>query len=250
LSEKISSTASGQRILEVCLSPALLANFRLEDKVVVVIDIFRASSAICTALAHGVKEIIPIDNLEQAHRLKDSGYIVAAERKGEVVNGFDFGNSPYSFMDEKIRNKSVVLTTTNCTNAILKAKSASELLIGSFLNITSLANYLKNSSQDVLLLCAGWNNNINLEDTVFAGALAEILQNDFHIDCDAAIAAMHLYSIARQDMEKFLSKASHTHRLEHLHLQADIAYCLRRDETEVIPVLNGSAIIALEAITA
>lgn len=226
----------------------MLQNIPLENKTVVVIDIFRASSAICTALAHGVKEIIPIDSLEQAHRLKDSGYIVAAERKGEVVNGFDFGNSPYSFMDEKLRDQSVVLTTTNCTNAILKAKSANRLLIGSFLNISAVAEYLKNEDNDVLLLCAGWNDNFNLEDSVFAGALARLLENHFLITCDSAVAAMILFQSAKSDIKAFLHESSHSHRLQHLHLKRDIDYCLKMDETSVIPVLQGSGIVAMEEV--
>ena len=238
-------TSHRQKTLEVCLAPDLLGSYSIGDKLVVVIDIFRASSAICTAIAHGVKEIIPIDSIEEAHRMKDAGYIVAAERKGEVVNGFDFGNSPFSFMGENIRGKSIALTTTNCTHAIHMAKNAKKLLIGSFLNISAMEKYLSAVESDLILLCAGWNNNFNLEDTVYAGALADRLKSSFDITCDSAISAMMLYNTAKNDIPAFLKHSSHSHRLQHLHLEKDIAYCLLQDETDIIPILEGNSLVEM-----
>ena len=234
-----------KRTLEVCLAPDLLGSYELSGKTVVVIDIFRASSAICTAIAHGVAEIIPIDSLEEAHRLKDEGFIVAAERKGEVVNGFDFGNSPFSFMQEKIKGKSVALTTTNCTHAIHRAKGAKQLVIASFLNISAIAEFLIGIENNVILLCAGWNNNFNLEDSVFAGALCYRIKDHFTIHCDSANAVMGMFTAAKNDIPTYLKQSSHTHRLQHLHLQKDIDYCLQTDVTNVIPVLVGTSLVGM-----
>ncbi len=238
------TTANISKTLEVCLAPDLLNAYQLESKTVVVIDIFRASSAICTALAYGVAEIIPIDTLEEAHELKEKGFIVAAERKGEVVNGFDFGNSPFSFMQDRIKGKSVALSTSNCTHAIHRALPAKQLIIGSFLNLSAVASHLINHADQIVLLCAGWNNNVNLEDTVFAGALVDRLSDHFHISCDAAMVAQGIYQLAKKDLKGFLKQSSHSHRLEHLHLQKDIDFCLQIDETMVIPILKGKSLVA------
>lgn len=223
----------------------MLQYFGAEGKIVVVIDIFRASSAICTAIAHGVKEIIPVKEIEEALEYRSRGYIAAAERKGEIVEGFDFGNSPFAFMDEKLKGQSVVLTTSNCTRAIHEAKDAFQVLIGSFINISALCEYLKSRTEDVLLLCAGWKNRYNLEDSLFAGAMVSRLQNDFFIDCDSALASMHLYEQAQDDIAGYLRQSSHSRRLEHLHIEKDINYCLIPDQGDEIPIFNGNSVVAL-----
>ena len=109
--------------VEVCFTPNLFP-LHIEDfQVVVVIDVLRATSAICTAFHHGVKKIIPVSKLEEAIEYKEKGYIVAAERKGKIVPGFDYGNSPFTYMNQNLKNKTLVLTTTNGTRAINTAKN-------------------------------------------------------------------------------------------------------------------------------
>lgn len=209
----------------------------------VVIDIFRASTAICTALAYGIKEIIPVKTLDEAREYKKHGYITAAERDGAVVDGFDFGNSPYAFMDEKLKDKPVVLTTSNCTTAIHEVKDAADIIIGSFVNITAIENYLRETENDVLLLCAGWKNRFNLEDTIFAGALVDRVYNDFTIECDSSTAARSMYQIAKEDIRSYVSNSSHTRRLRHLHIEKDITYCLQEDQVNVVPHFDGQSIV-------
>lgn len=237
-----SHSISAKPQLEVCLSPALLPTTDVQGKIVVIVDIFRASSAICTALAQGVKAIIPVKDIEDALAYKAQGYIAAAERKGEVVEGFDFGNSPYAFMDEKLRGQTVVLTTSNCTAAIHEVSGADEILIGAFSNISTLSQYLLDKQKDVVLLCAGWKNRFSLEDSIFTGALAKALGEGFELACDAAIAMEQLYACEEHDLAGFLQKSSHRHRLGHLNIQADIDYCLLRDQANVVPRFDGQAI--------
>jgi 2-phosphosulfolactate phosphatase len=217
---------------------------------VVVIDIFRASSAICTAIAHGVEAIIPVTELSEALDYKNKGFITAAERNGEVVPGFDFGNSPFAFMDEKLSGKCIVLTTSNCTRAIHEAKGASEILIGAFVNISALCRYLLSRQEDVLLLCAGWKNRYNLEDSIFAGAVTARLKDQFIIDCDSAFASMQLFLHAEKDIYHFLRHSSHTQRLSHLHIDRDIEYCLKHDQANVVPVFNGESVVAADKVLA
>src|ERR1700761_4528577 len=98
--------------LEVCLSPALLSLYNVEDYIVVIIDIFRATSSICYGIENGAEAVIPVAEVQECenYRLAEPAYLVAAERDGKVVEGFDFGNSPFSYSAEKVAGKTIVLT--------------------------------------------------------------------------------------------------------------------------------------------
>ncbi|MDQ3073801.1 MAG: 2-phosphosulfolactate phosphatase [Bacteroidota bacterium] len=234
----------------MCFSPGLLPCYDLEDKAVVIIDIFRASSAICTALSHGVREIIPVMHVSEALEYKERGFYVAAERHGEVVDGFDLGNSPYAFMDPKFKDQAIVLTTTNCTKAIHHASDARHIIIASFLNLTAVADYLKSMDEDIVLLCAGWKNRFNLEDSIFAGALTQMMGSHVNPECDSAVAAMQLYDLAKNDLRKFLKQSSHNQRMEYLQIEDDIQFCLKQDLYTTIPRFNGVSLQPIESVTA
>jgi 2-phosphosulfolactate phosphatase len=213
----------------------------------VVIDVLRATSAITTAFFNGVSKMIPVASVEEAKAYKEKGFLVAAERNGEIVDGFDLGNSPFSYMSSKIKGESVVISTTNGTQAIEAAKKSNQVLIGSFLNQDVLIEHLVSSKRDVLLLCSGWKNKFNLEDTLFAGSIASVLLNrfDFETHCDSAIASSELYQLAKHDLYDFLSKSSHRHRLEKLNLERDIRYCLTPNQCPVIPALENNYLVKL-----
>lgn len=233
--------------LEVCLTPALLPLFDIEDSIVVIIDIFRATSSICYGIENGAEAIIPVSQVEEcaAYGEMGLGYLLAAERDGKVVDGFDFGNSPFSYTKQKVSGKTIVLTTTNGTHALHLSTKAKRIIIGSFLNLTSVCNWLKAQNQNILLVCAGWKNNFNLEDTLFAGAITERLANYTHTADDAAIAAADLYSLAKEDLNAYLKKTSHSERLKQLGIEADIDFCLNVDVATAIPVLDGNRLVRL-----
>jgi len=235
------------RGVDVCLTPALIPLFKVEDYVVVIIDIFRATSSICYGIGNGAEAIIPVSEVEEclAYQDKFPGYLLAAERNGEVVAGFDFGNSPFSYTKEKVAGKTIVLTTTNGTHALQRSIRAKKIIIGSFLNLTSVCNWLKDQQENVLLVCAGWKNNFNLEDTLFAGAVVEQLKSAGFILDDAAIAANDLFHTGKDDISAYLKKTSHSERLKALGIEADIAFCLQVDLTTAIPVLQGEKLVRL-----
>jgi 2-phosphosulfolactate phosphatase len=235
------------RKIDVCLSPELLHLHPVEDKVVVIVDILRATSCMTTAFAHGVESIIPVAELEECRILQSQGYIAAAERDGQKAEGFDIGNSPFSYMDKKLRGKSIAVTTTNGTMAISKSKSAINVIIGSFLNISAVVRYLKSQPNDVLILCAGWKGKFNLEDTLFAGALIDALKDHYISACDAPLAAQSLYNAAKEDMLSFLANSSHVKRLQKLNIEKDIEFCLTPDQYDVIPILEGDRLVKLGA---
>lgn len=232
--------------IEVCLTPALLDLYTIENSIVVVIDILRATSSITYGIENGAKGIIPVMNVEDCLNFADKGYLLAAERNGEVVEGYDFGNSPFSYTAEKVAGKTIVLTTTNGTKAMhLAQERAHQVIVGSFLNLSSVCDYLKKENKDVLLLCAGWKDNFNLEDTLFAGAVVEQLQNDFTVGDDSSVAALDMYQLAKGDLRKYLKKSSHSHRLMKLNIEEDVKFCLRVDVCTTIPVLEGEKLVAL-----
>src|SRR4051812_34023124 len=137
----MSNTPDDQFEINACVSPLLYSVYKDTESVVVIIDILRATSAICTAFHHGAEKMIPVATIEEARLYKAKGYLTGAERDAIPVEGFDFGNSPYSYMDEDVKDKTIVITTTNGTQAIDAAKDAYKVVIGSFLNIDALCYY-------------------------------------------------------------------------------------------------------------
>lgn len=233
--------------LHVCLSPSLLPLYQVEEYVVVIVDIFRATSSICYGIENGAEAIIPVAEVDEclAYRDKETGFLLAAERNGEVVAGFDFGNSPFCYTKDKVAGKTIVLTTTNGTQALHLSRSAKKVVIGSFLNVTALCDWLKIQEENILLLCAGWKNNFNLEDTLFAGAVVDQLKSGHYKTDDPAIAADDLYQQGKLDLNAYLAKTSHSERLKKLGIEADIAFCLNVDITTAIPVLEGERLVKL-----
>jgi len=233
--------------IEVCFTPGEYAYYKDEFEIVVVIDVLRATSAICAAFDNGIKSIIPVPTVEEAWAYKQKGYLAGAERKGQIVEGFDFGNSPFSYMKEEFRGKEVVLTTTNGTKSLDVAKDAEIVVVGSFLNLTALSKWLYEQDKNVLCLCSGWQDKFNLEDTICAGAISDYLISTGYYTAieDSSIAAKYLYLSAKDNYFGYLKSSSHRRRLKNLHLNEDIKYCLTPDQTDVIPILKDGKLVKL-----
>lgn len=231
--------------VEVCFTPNLYPLHIDDAKIVVVIDVLRATSAICTAFHNGIDKVIPVSTVEEALEYKKQGYLVAAERKGQVVPGFEFGNSPYSYMGKDLKGKTLVITTTNGTKAFHTAEKANQVVIGSLINLDAVCKYLLNQNKNVLLLASGWQNKFCLEDTICAGAIADQLINSgsFISDQDSSIAAKYLYLSAKENYLGFLKSSSHRRRLKILNLNDDIKYCLTPNQTDVVPIREGNYLV-------
>ncbi len=233
----------------VCLSPILINQFELKDSIVVIVDVLRATTTMCTAFDNGARSMIPVATLEEARDYKAKGFLAAAERDGEQIQGFDFGNSPFSFMNSSIKGKDICISTTNGTHAIKEAvdHGATEILIGSFANLSRLCEYVKQRGRNVVMLCAGWKDRPNLEDTIFAGAMVRSLRPDFHRFEDTALIAETLFRNANRRKRYFIRNSSHFHRLYHkLQIQKDVKYALRPDTHSVLPKLFGDRIYDLD----
>jgi 2-phosphosulfolactate phosphatase len=233
------------RSVEVCFSPGLFQDvLTTGDFIVVLVDILRATTTICTAVANGVEAIIPVASHEEARRLKSQGFLVASEKDGVQVDWADFGNSAFSFTREAIGGKTLVYCTTNGTRALEMAKGASGIAIAAFINISAVTEWLTSQQKDVVILCSGWKNKFCLEDTLFAGALTERLLDagPFRTDCDSAKASLDLWNLAEGDVLGYVEKAAQRHRLKKLGLDDVIPYSFEFDLVKVVPVFDGKLI--------
>lgn len=235
--------------LYTSLSPALLHLFDVSNSVVVIIDVLRATSTIATALYNGAKSVIPVDSVSRCIELgKQIEGITAGERDGKIAEGLQHGNSPFEYPREFIEGKTLVLTTTNGTRLLQMAldKNAQEIITGSFSNLSSVCDHLVSLKQNVILGCAAWKDKVNVEDTLFAGAVISRIENNFSINCDSSHIAKAMYEKATKDLFGFIKKsdASHYHRLMGFGLEKDIRYCLTPDLANVLPQYeNGKLII-------
>jgi len=229
--------------IDVCLTPALLDVYSCRPGThVVLVDILRATTSVCTAFQYGAEAMIPVATLDEAKAYKENGYLVAAEREGVKPDFADLGNSAFHFMTDTIRGKTLVYSTTNGTQAFEKVKTDAVVAAGAFVNISALARWLKSEGRPVLILCSGWKGRFNLEDTVFAGALAQKLIESglFATASDAVYAAIDLWRLAKDDLIAYHRKAEHHERLVRLGLDDVIGYTFTPDSCPVVPVaING-----------
>ncbi|MBS1496633.1 MAG: 2-phosphosulfolactate phosphatase [Bacteroidetes bacterium] len=226
--------------LYTSLSPALLHLYDVNSSIVVIIDVLRATSTIATALYNGAKAIVPVDSVAECIRIgKQIEAITAGERDGQIAEGLQQGNSPFEYSKEFIEGKTLVLTTTNGTKLLHMAleKGAKEIITGSFPNVDAVCNHLVKQNKNVILACAAWKNRINIEDTLFAGAVINTIQQHFSIACDSSQIAHTLYLQAQKDLYHFMQQhnASHYHRLTNFGLEKDIRYCLTPNIANVLP---------------
>ena len=236
-----------QPTLHTLLSPRLLDIYDVSNSVVVIIDVFRATSTIATALHNGATRVIPVDTVEKCIELgKKTGGITAGERDGKIIEGLAHGNSPAEYPKEFVSGKTLVLTTTNGTRLLHMAllNGASEVITGSFPNLSSVCNYLLKKKMNVILGCSAWKDRFNIEDTLFAGAVISKVRDSFTIHCDSSLMAEEMYQLHRNDLKQFVRKTTHWHRLAKFGLEKDLEYCVTPDVADVLPVYNNGDLLA------
>ena len=234
--------------VEVCFFPGQFPLYAQDMGIVVVIDVLRATSAMVAAFEHGIDRIIPVSTVDEARQyIGRPGFIAAAERDGQVVEGFQYGNSPLAYVDQDLRGKTIVMTTTNGTRAINLIDGDRKVVIGSFLNLSALSDWLVQQNENVLLLCSGWKDKFNLEDSVFAGAVMERLLDSgkFGVEEDSSIAAKYMYMAARENLMSILKAAPRRRRIEQLRMLPDVKYCLTPDQCTVIPMLQDGELVRM-----
>lgn len=222
--------------IETCFSPSLLHLYDIKQSIVVIIDVFRATSTIAAAIHQGAEKIIPVDSVDHCIELgkRTPNSITAGERDGKVAPGLQHGNSPLEYPSDFIQGKTLVLTTTNGTRLLAMCGDADEIITGSFLNLGAVCDYLLKQNKDVLLACASWKDRYNLEDSLFAGAVYDEIGKHFEMNCDSTRAAHTLYKAAKNDLYSFIQDSSHFLRLSKFGLQYDMEYCCKINEHNVL----------------
>lgn len=239
-------TATALPKLEVCLSPALLHLFDTKDSLVVIIDVFRATSTIAAALDNGAAAVIPVASVQECIELgsKIENSITAGERDGKVAEGLQYGNSPAEYPREFVEGKTLVLTTTNGTKLLHMVENADVIITGSFVNLGAVCDFIAGQNRNVLLGCAAWKDRFNLEDTLFAGAVINSVKDKFDINCDSSRVAHHLYKSSEGgSFISFLRDSAHYKRLSAYGLESDMEYCATPDLHPVVPILQDGRLV-------
>lgn len=228
--------------VEVCFSPALYKFYTVDspDKIVVVTDIFRATTTMCAAFKNGAKAILPVASIDEAKDYKAKGYKVGAERNVKRCDFADFGNAPTDYTKEKVEGQEIVFTTTNGTQAIDTASDANCLLVGAFSNLNAVADYCIAQNKDVMILCSGWENRFNIEDSLFGGALADVLitRGNYKSTSDATQIALSMWKEAKVSPRTYIEQSEHIKRLEANGLADSVDYCLTVDTVPLVPVFD------------
>ena len=240
---------SDRPYLYTCLSPALLHLYDLRECLVVIIDVLRATSTIATALHNGARSVIPVATVPRCIELgMELGAVTAGERDGRVAEGLTHGNSPFEYPPSFIKDRDLVLTTTNGTKLLHMAldNGAAEIVTGSFPNLSKVCDHLVRRGMPVVLACAAWKDRVNMEDTLFAGAVVNRIRSHFTVSCDSSHFAENMFRLAEPDLFGFMktNDASHYHRLMNYGLEKDIRYCLTPDGAPVLPLFRGDRLVA------
>jgi 2-phosphosulfolactate phosphatase len=212
---------STKPVLHTVLSPRLLDIYDISNSIVVVIDVFRATSTIATALYNGATRVIPVDSVDKCIQIgKNTGGITAGERDGKIIPGLEHGNSPAEYPREFIEGKT------------------------SFPNLSALCDHLVTAQKNVILGCSAWKDKFNLEDTLFAGAVIERVKAHFTIHCDSSLMAENMYQLHKNDLKGFIRNTTHWHRLAQYGLEKDLEYCVTPDQANILPFYkNGDLIV-------
>jgi len=235
--------------LETLFIPEEIKNTELTGKLVVVIDVLRASSTIVTALANGCNGFIPIFSPDQAKKkaqqFEKERLLLGGEREGIKIEGFDLGNSPREYKREAVKDKTIIFSTTNGVKTLEMVKNAHRIIIGSFLNLHAVGNYCANYQGDILIICAGREGRFSLEDTACAGMLIDSFKNAFsgtYQESDASLTAWVLYKKFGNNILEVLRKSQHGRYLKSVGLEKDLKFCSQLDFFNIVPVFRDGII--------
>ena len=234
--------------IDLAFTPFELDKKDLQEKTVVVIDTLRATSTMIVAFENGCSAFIPVSTIEEARRLaeekKRPDLLLGGERGAMPVEGFHLGNSPRNYLPQKVRGKTVVMTTTNGTRALVSARRAAEVFIGAFLNLSALGQRLKETKRDILIACSGEKGLFCLEDTVCGGAIVDYLEKSGLplLRSDSAMSAKILYEYFEGDIYGMLVASEWGQYLESIGLGKDVRICAQIDSSRLVPVYREGKI--------
>jgi len=221
----------------------------ISDRVVVVIDILRATSVMVQAMSQGAREIIPVKSVEEAFQMakafSPNDTLLGGERESRRIEGFDLGNSPREYQAEKMRGKRLILTTTNGTKAFHAVSTGKKVLVGSFLNINGVARRCFELNQDLFIYLSGDEGNFSLEDAVCGGMLIDRIikkgEKSFTLT-DASRSAHILFQKFEANIVESFYLSEHGRDLVDRGFEEDLPYCAKVDRTDVVPVFKEGVI--------
>lgn len=235
--------------VEVVLTARSVSEGDVIGKAVLVLDVLRASSTIVTALNHGARTVIPVADMAEAGKiaavLDEDVTVMGGERGGLKIEGYRLGNSPLEYTPEAVQGRHVILNTSNGTGAITRARAASSVAVGSLLNLSQCIAYAFESPRDVLIVCAGSDNRVALEDTLCAGYILHQLWDGQEAGgrSDAAHIAFSLYAQDGNRLAEAIARTSHARRLASQGFAEDVRYCAQVDAIPVLPVYKDSRLV-------
>lgn len=234
------------RRISLYLSPGEVTEGVLQGHQVVAIDVLRASTTICRALVSGAREILPVGEIEEAKRLAETlgrkNTLLCGEREGRIIAGFDLGNSPLEFTPEKVKDKTLVMCTTNGT-ALLSRVRGGVALIASFVNATAVTRHLLQREEDAAILCAGLLGQFSLEDAVCGGMIVAGLAKRRKTSLsDGAVAGKLLFKRFGKNVLKMLQGSNHGAYLMSLGFGEDLTFAANVDSCGVLPVFREGRI--------
>jgi 2-phosphosulfolactate phosphatase len=241
--------------VDVLLTPGEATPALVSDRVVVMLDILRASTSIVTALRAGAKAVIPFltteDAVRTARQYARGEVLLAGERQGLPIPGFDLSNSPREFATDRVKGNTVLLTTTNGTRALLAADDAEEVLVASFVNCEATVEYLRvrlQAGRDVTLMCAGTDGTFSLEDAACAGRIVRALVSSgmFIQRNDGARVAELLAHRYGPDTARLFTDATHARRLAEIGYADDLDACGAIDSIPLVAAYRERAITRVE----
>ncbi|HCS73228.1 MAG TPA: 2-phosphosulfolactate phosphatase [Clostridiales bacterium] len=234
--------------LNVYAIPDNVADKELKDKTVVLIDLLRATSTMLTALANGCKEVIPAAEIEEVINMsknyeKDS-YLLCGERNVQAIDGFHLSNSPLEYTSDKVSGKTLLMTTTNGTQAFKRVTDAAEVIICSLVNVDAVAEYLAEQQNDLVFICAGTGGQFSTDDVVTAGAVVHRLTDKLeNLELsDLAVVARTLYQSSANELYSLLKNSAHYKKLADAGMKKDIEYCLTLNAAPVLGVYKDGVV--------
>lgn len=226
--------------LTLCYLPAQwrsLDNGQRREAVCVVIDVIRATTTIAAALNAGATGIRPVASVAEAESLKAAvpQRLLAGERHGLALPGFDLGNSPRAVTPQSVGGRELILTTTNGTQALAACAGARAVVTCAFVNLSATAEKLRELGPPWIILCAGFEGHFGLDDAVVAGALSEAL--------DEESPFRSLYQSVRRELPAMLLGSQAGQELRKIGLEDDIPFCASVDALAVVPTLGADGLL-------
>lgn len=233
--------------VHVALGPAEFPEAELSGRTALAVDVLRATTAAVAACEAGCRRLVPVPDAAAAEALRDGGdTLLAGERGGEAIAGFHLGNSPAEFTPARVAGRTVVLTTTNGTAAMLAAVGAAAVGLAALTNVSAAARWALLQGRDVSILCAGDNGAFALEDAVCAGLLVARLADGAPgaVLSEGAVAALALGRYYASRLGRLAEDSPWARKLRRLGRAADVAACLRADVSLVVPAFAAGGFVA------